>query len=104
MGSCEMSGLPPELVERIHQEAVENNDLYRQRSAECLDLSKVHYCQSEMVNWAIRQLGNLNGARILDIGIGDGISSVLMALAGAQVTGIEVSTVALSRASTLAQR
>src|SRR5579864_9455780 len=99
-----MSGLPPELVERIRQEAVENNGLYRQRSTECLDLSKVHYCQTEMINWAIQRLGNLSGARILDIGIGDGITSVLMALAGAQATGIEVSTVALSRASTLAKR
>lgn len=61
-----MSGLPPELVERIHQEAVENDGLYRQRSTECLDLSKVHYCQTEMINWAIQRLGNLNGARILD--------------------------------------
>jgi SAM-dependent methyltransferase len=56
-----------------------------------------------MVSWAIRQLGDLQGARILDIGIGDGHSSVLMALAGAHVTGIEVSPVALARTEALAR-
>ncbi|MFY9949209.1 MAG: class I SAM-dependent methyltransferase [Candidatus Sulfotelmatobacter sp.] len=100
----ELSGLPPELAERIREEAAENDEIYRRRSADTLDLSRVHYFHSEMVDWAIKQMGNLKGARILDVGIGDGLTSVLMALAGAQVTGIEVSSVALARAETLAQR
>ena len=85
----ELSGLPPELAERIREEAAENDEIYRRRSANTLDLSRVHYFHSEMVDWAIKQMGNLKGARILDVDIGDGLTSVLMALAGAQVTGIE---------------
>jgi 2-polyprenyl-3-methyl-5-hydroxy-6-metoxy-1,4-benzoquinol methylase len=100
----ELPGLPPELAQRIREEAVENDEIYRRRSTDTLDLSRVHYFHSEMVGWAIKQIGNLKGARILDVGIGDGLTSVLMALAGAQVTGIEVSSVALARAETLAQR
>lgn len=99
-----MAELPVELTERIRQEAEENDDIYRGRSEEILDLARDHYCHAEMLNWAIGQLGDLKGARILDIGIGEGFSSVMMALAGAQVTGIEVSGVALARAETLAKR
>jgi SAM-dependent methyltransferase len=99
----ELARLPPELAERIREEGAENDDIYRRRPAE-LDMSRVHYFHLEMLNWAIRQLGGLKGARILDVGIGDGHTSVLMALAGAQVTGIEVSTVALARAEALARR
>lgn len=104
MDEHEFSALPPELAERIRDEAVENDEIYRRRSLDTLDLSRVHYFHSEMVDWAIRQIGDLKGARILDVGIGDGLTSVMMAQAGAQVTGIEVSTVALARARTLAQR
>ena len=95
--------MSPQLVERIREESAENDELYGRRSLD-LDLSHVHYFHSKMLDWAIRQLGDLRGARILDVGIGDGHSSVLMALAGAQVTGIEVSTVALGRAEALARR
>jgi SAM-dependent methyltransferase len=99
----DLTQLPLELAERIREEAVENDDIYRRRSAD-LDMSHIHYFHLEMLKWAIRRLGNLKGARILDVGIGDGHTSVLMALAGAQVTGIEVSTVALARAEALARR
>lgn len=104
MDRQELIGLPPELAERIREEAAENDEIYRRRSPDGLDLSRVHYFHSEILDWAIRQLGNLKGARILDVGIGDGFSSVLMALAGAHVTGIEVSPVALARAEALARR
>lgn len=97
-------GLPPELLQRIQLEAEENDEIYRQRSSDYLDLSKAHYFHLEMVNRAVKQLGVLKGARILDIGIGDGISSVMMALAGAEVTGIEVSRVALDRSDALARQ
>jgi SAM-dependent methyltransferase len=96
--------LPAELAERIQAEAAENDEIYRRRSSDSLDLSRIHYGQAEMLDWAIRKIGNLKGARILDVGIGDGFSSVSMALAGAHVTGIEVSTAALARAEALAQR
>jgi len=102
MDEQQLIGLPDELVERIREEAEENDDIYRRRTAD-LDVSRIHYFHSEMVSWAIRQLGDLQGARILDIGIGDGHSSVLMALAGAHVTGIEVSPVALARTEALAR-
>ncbi len=96
--------LPVELAERIRKEAAENDEIYRRRNPNNLDLSKIHYFHAEMLNWAIRQFGDLQGKRILDIGIGDGFSSVLMALAGAQVSGIDVSSAALARAKDLAQR
>lgn len=104
MEKRELTPLPAELAERIRAETVENDEIYRRRSSDSLDLSHMHYGQAEMMDWAIREIGNLRGARILDVGIGDGFSSVLMAQAGAQVTGIEVSTAALARAETLAQR
>src|SRR5260370_14411068 len=97
----ELTTLPPELAERIREEAAENNAMCQKRSSDSLDLSRVHYGHAEMLDWAMKQFGNLKGMRILDVGIGDGFSSVLMALAGAQVTGIEVSTAALARAEEL---
>jgi 2-polyprenyl-3-methyl-5-hydroxy-6-metoxy-1,4-benzoquinol methylase len=104
MDRQQVTSLPPELAERIREEAAENNEIYRRRSSDNLDLSRVHYFHSEMLDRTIKQLGNLKGARILDVGIGDGFSSVLMALAGAHVTGIEVSTAALARSEELARR
>ncbi len=104
MNKDDFTALPNELAERIRAEAAENNAIYRRRSPESLDLSRMHYGHAEMLDWATRQFGSLKGARILDVGIGDGFSSVLMALAGARVTGIEVSEAALGRAEALARR
>jgi SAM-dependent methyltransferase len=104
MENDQFARLPEDLAERIRREAAENDEIYRRRTPDNLDLSRVHYFHSQMLNWAIRQLGDLKGKRILDIGIGDGFSSALMALAGAQVSGIDVSTAALTRATDLAQR
>jgi 2-polyprenyl-6-hydroxyphenyl methylase/3-demethylubiquinone-9 3-methyltransferase len=104
MENDQFARLPGELAERIRKEAAENDEIYQRRTPDNLDLSKIHYFHAEMLNWAIRQLGGLQGKRILDIGIGDGFSSALMALAGAQVSGIDVSTAALARAKDLAQR
>lgn len=104
MEKDQLARLPPDLAERIRKEAAENDEIYRRRTPDNLDLSKVHYFHAEMLGWATRQFGDLQGKRILDIGIGDGFSSVQMALAGAQVCGIDVSTAALSRAQDLAHR
>jgi 2-polyprenyl-3-methyl-5-hydroxy-6-metoxy-1,4-benzoquinol methylase len=104
MDRHKVTSLPAELVERIREEAAENDEIYRRRSSDNLDVSRIHYFHSEMLDSTIKRLGDLRGARILDVGIGDGFSSVLMALAGAQVTGIEVSTAALARSEELAQR
>jgi 2-polyprenyl-3-methyl-5-hydroxy-6-metoxy-1,4-benzoquinol methylase len=96
--------LPAQLAERIWKEAEENDAIYRRRSLNDLDLSKLHYGHAKMLEWAFQQLGNLKGARVLDIGVGEGQSSVLLARAGAQVTAIEVSGGALERAEELAKR
>jgi|SRR5580658_1909842 2-polyprenyl-3-methyl-5-hydroxy-6-metoxy-1,4-benzoquinol methylase len=85
MNKHELSQLPAELADRIREEAVENDEIYRRRSLDSLDVFRIHYFHSEMLEWAIGQIGDLRGARILDIGIGDGHTSVLMALAGAEV-------------------
>ena len=55
-------------------------------------------------NWleGQRLAGNLDGAAALDLGCGRGEVSVQMALAGATVTGIDVSRESLARARTLA--
>jgi 2-polyprenyl-3-methyl-5-hydroxy-6-metoxy-1,4-benzoquinol methylase len=104
MDKPDLAALPPKLAERIREEAAENDAIYQKRSPDSLDLSRLHYGHAEMLDWAIKQFGDLKGMRILDVGIGDGFSSVLMALAGAQVTGIEVSIAALARAEALAER
>jgi ubiquinone/menaquinone biosynthesis C-methylase UbiE len=98
------SQLPDELSRRISKEQQENDQIYRRRSLESLDLSKTHYGHRQMLDWAIQRLPNLNGARILDIGVGEGQSSVLLARAGARVTGIDISGEALTRANELAMR
>jgi SAM-dependent methyltransferase len=104
MASRNTMELPRELRERIHKEAQENDAIYRRRSPETLDLSAIHYGHAKMLEWAFERLGDVTEAKVLDIGIGDGYSSVRLALAGAQVTGIEVSGAALERAGELAQR
>jgi len=104
MENNQLGPLPAELAERIRKEAAENDEIYRRRGADNLDLSNIHYFHEEMLDWAIRQFGDLQNKRILDIGIGDGLSSALMAQAGAQVSGIDVSPVALARARHLAER
>jgi len=98
------SQLPAELSRRIAKEQQENDEIYRRRPLENLDLSKTHYGHERMLEWALRQLPNLRGARVLDIGVGEGQSSVLLARAGADVTGIDVSGEALTRAAELARR
>jgi ubiquinone/menaquinone biosynthesis C-methylase UbiE len=98
------SRLPEELSRRISKEEVENDQIYRRRSLDSLDLAKTHYGHRQMLDWAIQRLPNLNGARILDIGVGEGQSSILLAQAGAQVTGIDISGEALTRANELAKR
>ncbi|HEV2396671.1 MAG TPA: class I SAM-dependent methyltransferase [Candidatus Sulfotelmatobacter sp.] len=104
MHNDQLGPLPTELAERIRKEAAENDEIYQRRSPDNLDLSKIHYFHEEMLDWAIEQFGGLRGKRILDVGIGDGFSSALMARAGAQVSGIDVSPAALARAQTLAER
>jgi 2-polyprenyl-3-methyl-5-hydroxy-6-metoxy-1,4-benzoquinol methylase len=96
--------LPAELCRRISRESLENDEIYRRRSGESLDLARTHYGHREMLSWALQQLPAVNGARVLDIGVGEGQSSVLMARAGANVTGIDVSGEALERARELARR
>jgi ubiquinone/menaquinone biosynthesis C-methylase UbiE len=98
------SKLPTELSRRIWREEQENDEIYRRRSLEGLDLSRTHYGHRDMLNWALQRLPNLNGARVLDIGVGEGQSSVLLARSGAQVTGIDISGEALTRANELAKR
>src|SRR5260221_7746373 len=100
----DLGQLPAELAESIQKEAAENDMIYSSRPLDGVDLSKIHYGHAEMLDWAIHQLQNLRGSRVLDIGIGEGFSSVRMALVGAQVTGIEVSAAALERAASLASR
>jgi ubiquinone/menaquinone biosynthesis C-methylase UbiE len=98
------SRLPIELSRRIGKEAQENDEIYRKRPLESLELSKIHYGHRQMLNWSLQHLPSLKGARVLDIGVGEGQSSVLLARAGAEVKGIDVSSEALSRARELARR
>lgn len=104
MNAQPKSRLPSELSERISKEAVENDEIYRRRPLDNLDLAKTHFGHRYMLNWALQRLPELNHARVLDIGVGEGQSSALMARAGAQVTGIDVSSEALERARELARR
>lgn len=104
MENDQFARLPAELAERIRKEAAENDEIYRRRTPDNLDLSRIHYFHLQMLDWAIRQLDDLASKRILDVGIGDGFSSALMARAGAEVSGIDVSPAALARAKELAER
>jgi SAM-dependent methyltransferase len=49
-------------------------------------------------------LGDLHGVKVLDFGCGGGQNAVSCALAGANVTGVDVSAVQLAAAARLAQR
>ena len=51
----------------------------------------------------LKLMGNIQGARILDVGAGFGESSVYLALKGAKVTACDISPVMLDRASDLAR-
>jgi hypothetical protein len=66
MENDQFARLPAELAERIRKEAAENDETYR-RTPDNLDLSKIHYFHEEMLNWVIRQFGDLHGKRILDV-------------------------------------
>jgi len=99
-----MAELPPELVRRIQKEGQENNTIYSRRSGTAYDVSDIHYGHKAMLDWAFQRLPNLEGLRVLDVGVGQGASSVLLALGGAHVSGIEVSTAALKIAASLANR
>jgi len=99
-----MAELPVELVQRIKREALENDTIYRQRYGTSGDLQGIHYGHAKMLDWAFEQLPELKGARVLDVGVGEGYSSVRLALAGADVTGIEVSTEALRHAASRANK
>ena len=63
MENDQLGQLPVELVERIRKEAAENDEIYRRRSPDNLDLSRIHYFHEEMLDWAIRQFGDLQGSQ-----------------------------------------
>lgn len=99
-----MTELSAELVQRIAKEAQENDAIYCQRHAISFESEGIHYGHAKMLDWALEQFVNLNGARVLDVGVGEGHSSVRLALAGAKVTGTEVSAEALRHAASLASK
>lgn len=45
---------------------------------------------------AIRRMGNLRGKQVIDLGCGSGVSTVYMALRGAEVTAVDISDRALN--------
>src|SRR5260370_21135015 len=94
-----MAELPVELVQRIKREALENDTIYRQRYGTSGDLQGIHYGHAKMLDWAFEQLPELKGARVLDVGVGEGYSSVRLALAGAAVCRIGVSNQAVPHAA-----
>ncbi len=47
-------------------------------------------------DYRIRMLGPLQGKRVLDVGCGDGVNSILLAKLGAEVTGIDISPGAIA--------
>lgn len=100
-----LTGLSAAQAQRIQREAEENDAIYASRGASPPDISSIHYGHERMLDWALTELGpDLAERRILDVGIGDGCSSVLLAQRGATVTGIEISRVAIERAQELARR
>ena len=72
MSIFDLGELPAELAERIQKEAAENDTIYSSRPLDDVDLSKIHYGHAEMLDWAIQQLPNLKGSRVLDIGLPSG--------------------------------
>lgn len=98
-----LSNLPESIAGRVLKEAEENDTIYRTKSPR-LDFSLLHYGNVRMLDWALEQFGqSVSGRRLLDVGIGEGHSSVLLAQRGAVVTGIDVSVEALERARALAR-
>jgi ubiquinone/menaquinone biosynthesis C-methylase UbiE len=105
MDRSSLERLPAHIADRILRESEENDAIYKARGESGLDLTNLHYFHARMIHWGIQRLApSLVGLRVLDIGVGDGQSSVLLARQGAQVTGIEVSSEALDRARRVAAR
>jgi SAM-dependent methyltransferase len=105
MDRLSLERLPAPVADRILREREENDAIYKTRGESSLDLSNLHYFHARMIHWGIQQLApSLAGLRVLDIGVGDGQSSVLLARQGARVTGTEVSSEALDRARRVAAR
>lgn len=103
MAELKLDGIPEEVAGRIVKESAENDLIYAQRGMAGLDWSSLHYGHAHMLRWALRQLGDVAGGRVLDVGTGDGFSAVLLAQAGAQVSAIDVSEAALQRAQAFAR-
>ena len=53
--------------------------------------------------WGMKQLGSLKGLKVLDIACGEGENSVLFALLGADVTGVEISKESVKNAQRRAE-
>jgi 2-polyprenyl-3-methyl-5-hydroxy-6-metoxy-1,4-benzoquinol methylase len=54
-------------------------------------------------DYRLQLIGDFKGKRILDVGCGDGVNSILLAKLGAQVTGIDISPGAIAVARKKAQ-
>lgn len=77
----------------IRYREVENDELYIEpKHWEKFDSIKKH---THCYTYAVACLGNISGERVLDLGCGTGWFSVILAQRGAQVEGIEISSVAV---------
>ena len=87
-----------DVAERIAREAKENDAIYAAKP-----VAPLHYGHDYMLSWAVRKLGDVAGKKILDVGVGLGQSSIRLAKLGADVCGINVSSVATRNAGELAK-
>lgn len=79
-------------------------------NADTLAFWEAHYGQKEQV-WSgnpnavlVDEVGALPGGTALDLGCGEGADAIWLAQRGWQVTGVDVSTLALARAAARAER
>ncbi|MEO6985034.1 MAG: bifunctional 2-polyprenyl-6-hydroxyphenol methylase/3-demethylubiquinol 3-O-methyltransferase UbiG [Paralcaligenes sp.] len=54
------------------------------------DFKPLHVINPLRLNWIQEQLGSLSGKKVVDVGCGGGILAESMAIAGAEVTGIDL--------------
>lgn len=90
--------------DRAIKERISENRYYENIDVEKIDINDQPYMFRDMMGRIINSIGTFNGKKILDLGAGTGILSIIMAKNGADVTAVDVSDKACSIMERLSRR